>query len=222
MIRRRRRGEDAGHESRGHEHDRPTGPPQPEAGTGPWDARDVPADLPGYVDLGALRVRGRIGFQLQVPQDDGGGNGAVVLVGEDAGLELRAFAAARSGGLWDEVRAELRTEVERLEGTAEEVDGPHGPELRISVPVAMPDGSPGVQPSRIVGVEGARWFLRATFLGRAALEPDEEGLFERALREVVVVRGDDPRPVREALLIEVPETATSQQTDAAGEPTDPA
>ncbi len=30
---------------------------------------------------------------------------------------------------------------------------------------SMPDGSPAMQPSRIVGVNGPRWLLRATFLG---------------------------------------------------------
>lgn len=190
-------------------------PSEEDLAAGPWDAADFPGDGTGYVDLGPLRIRGRIGFQLQVPQDGGGATGSVVLVSEDSGLELRLFAAPRSGGLWDDVRAELLTEVQRLEGTAEEVDGPHGPELRVQVPVTLPTGEDGVQPSRIVGVEGPRWMLRATFLGAAALEPDEDGLLERAFREVVVVRGDEPRLVREALVIQVPEGAVLQT------PTDP-
>jgi hypothetical protein len=175
--------------------------------SGPYDVTEHDGTGPGYVDLGPLRIRGRVGFQLQVPQDEGGGAGSVVLVTEEAGLELRVFAAPRSGGLWDEVRGELTAEVARLEGQVEEVEGPFGPELRVQVPVTMPDGQPGVQPSRILAVEGPRWMLRATFLGRAALEPDEQGLLERALREVVVVRGDEPRLVREALLVQVPESA---------------
>ena len=184
-------------------------PGTPDVPSGPYDAAESAVDGtgPGYVDLGPLRIRGRVGFQLQVPQDEGGGAGSVVLVTEDSGLELRVFAAPRSGGLWDEVREELRAEVARLEGSVEDVDGPFGAELRVQVPVTLPDGQDGVQPSRILAVEGSRWMLRATFLGRAALEPDEEGLLERALREVVVVRGDEPRLVREALLVQVPEGA---------------
>ncbi len=187
--------------------------------TRPRDSTEAPADEPGYVDLGPLRIRGRVGFQLQVPQDDGGGAGSVVLVTEEAGLELRAFAAPRSGGLWDEVRQELVAEVQRLDGQVEEVDGPYGPELRVQIPVTLPDGQDGFQPSRIVAVEGPRWMLRATFLGSAALEPDDDGLLEQAFREVVVVRGDDPRPVREPLLIELPPDAEPMTLGPDGEPT---
>ncbi|MDR6119626.1 hypothetical protein QE370_002810 [Aeromicrobium sp. SORGH_AS981] len=187
--------------------------------TRPRDSTEASADEPGYVDLGPLRIRGRVGFQLQVPQDDGGGAGSVVLVTEEAGLELRAFAAPRSGGLWDEVRQELVAEVQRLDGQVEEVDGPYGPELRVQIPVTLPDGQDGFQPSRIVAVEGPRWMLRATFLGSAALEPDDDGLLEQAFREVVVVRGDDPRPVREPLLIELPPDAEPMTLGPDGEPT---
>jgi hypothetical protein len=217
MIRRRRdRDEPTGHDAT--EEQEPVAvPAEP---TRPRDARDVVGDEPGYVDLGPLRIRGRVGFQLQVPQDDGGGAGSVVLVTEHAGLELRAFAAPRSGGLWDEVREELVAEVRRLEGSVEQVDGPYGAELRVQIPVTLPDGQDGFQPSRILAVEGPRWMLRATFLGAAALEPDDEdGLLERAFREVVVVRGDDPRPVREPLLIELPPDAEPVQLGPDGQPT---
>ncbi|MCO7240438.1 DUF3710 domain-containing protein [Aeromicrobium sp. CnD17-E] len=215
MIRRRREREQTAP-------DEPTASEPTDAGstpTRPRDSTEASADEPGYVDLGPLRIRGRVGFQLQVPQDDGGGAGSVVLVTEEAGLELRAFAAPRSGGLWDEVRQELVAEVQRLDGQVEEVDGPYGPELRVQIPVTLPDGQDGFQPSRIVAVEGPRWMLRATFLGSAALEPDEDGLLEQAFREVVVVRGDDPRPVREPLLIELPPDAEPVTLGPDGEPT---
>jgi hypothetical protein len=81
------------------------------------------------------------------------------------------------------------------------MDGPFGPELRIRVPVTLPDGEAGFQPSRILGIEGPRWMLRATFLGQEALEPDDDGLLMQALRDVIVVRGDEPMAPREAMLI---------------------
>jgi hypothetical protein len=43
--------------------------------------------------------------------------------------------------------------------------------------------------------------LRATFLGREALEPDDDSVLMHALRDVIVVRGDEPMAPREALLI---------------------
>jgi hypothetical protein len=172
---------------------------------GPWDSaeKDV-GDDPAYLDFGSLLIRGRPGFQLQVPTDDDQGTiGSVVLVTEDSGLELRAFADARSGGLWDTVRADLVEEAERLDGQAETVDGPFGPELRIDVPVTLPGGEQGFQPTRILGIEGPRWMLRATFLGQEALQPGGDGLLMQALRDVIVVRGNEPRAPREALLVTI-------------------
>jgi hypothetical protein len=128
-----------------------------------------------------------------------------VLVTEESGLELRAFADARSGGLWDDVRGELQLEAERLGGTSQQVDGPFGSELHIQVPVTLPDDTEGFQPSRVLGIAGPRWMLRATFLGREALEPGDDGVLMEALREVVVVRGDEPRAPRDPLLLTISE-----------------
>lgn len=180
--------------------------------TGPWDAADRSvANDPDYVDLGALRIRGREGLTLQLPADaDTGEIGSVVIMSDDAALELRAFAATRSGGLWDEVRDDLIIEVERLGGQCEQVEGLFGAELRVSVPVELPDGEAGFQPSRIVGIEGPRWLLRATFLGNAGLHPSDEGILIEALRDVVVVRGQEARIPREALLLTVPDGAVPQ------------
>lgn len=194
------------------------GPSEPAAGGaeghGPWDSTQVSGTEPGYVDLGCLRVQGREGLQLQIAQDETGVPAAVMVVGDEAALELRVFAAPRTGGLWDDIRADLRTQLENIENAShEEVDGIHGTELRAAVPVVTEDGQEGFQPTRMVGVEGPRWFMRATFLGRAALEPDDDGVLESVLRDVVVVRGDDPRPVREPLAIVLPEGAVELPRD---------
>ena len=203
-----RRRRDAKAESGSPDVEEPVEPEAPDLrAAGPWDAaeKDV-GDDPAYLDFGSLLIRGRPGFNLQMPTDDDQGTiGSVVLVTEDSGLELRAFADARSGGLWDVVRADLEEEAERLDGQAEKVDGPFGTELRIDVPVTLPDGEKGYQPTRIIGIEGPRWMLRATFLGQEALEPTDDSLLMQALRDVVVVRGDEPRAPRDALLITIGE-----------------
>lgn len=187
--------------------------PQPVEGVrhrGPWDSSErSPEGDPAYLDLGALLVRVREGLDVQLPTDgDSTDIGSVVLVGENAALELRAFAASRSGGLWEEVRDDLILEVSRLEGECEQVDGLFGPELHIKVPVVLPDGEQGFQPSRIVGIEGPRWLLRATFLGDAGLNPSDDDLFMDTLRDVIVVRGAEPRIQREALMLTLPANAT--------------
>jgi hypothetical protein len=176
---------------------------------GPWDISEkTPDDDPSYIDLGPLHVRARDEFSIQLPAE--GENGQIasaVLVAEDSALELRAFAATRSGGLWDEVRDDLILEVARLNGTCEQVTGPFGDELLVQVPVELPDGEEGFQPSRIVGVEGPRWLLRGTFLGEAGLNPSDEGILMQAFRDVIVIRGDEARIAREALLLTLPDNA---------------
>ena len=174
--------------------------------SGPWDFAERPVeDDPTYLDLGSLVIHGRTGINIQMPTDgDSDTTGAVVMMTDDAGLELRAFAAARSGGLWDTVRAELLDDVERLEGESTVVEGLFGTELHVKLPVTLPDGEAGVQPSRIIGVEGPRWFLRATFLGKAALEPSDEGLLMDCFRDTIVKRGSAPMAPRDPLVLTVP------------------
>lgn len=176
---------------------------------GPWDSTEKsPGDDESYLDLGALLVRGQEGFTFQLPAEGEDGDlGSVVLVSDDSALELRAFAATRSGGLWDEVRADLAEEVVRLGGESTVADGPFGSELHIAVPATSPDGEEGLQPSRIIGIEGPRWLLRATVLGAAALDLADGGLLMGALRDVIVVRGAEPRIPREPLLLTLPDNA---------------
>lgn len=184
---------------------------------GPWDVSEKsPGDDPTYIDLGALVIKGEIGFNLQLPTDgDSDIIGSAVLMTEDSAIELRAFAASRSGGLWEEIRADLIEEVEKLGGEYEATDGVFGPEIRIRVPV--PDQPDLFQPSRILGIEGPRWFLRATLLGNAGLEPEDEGVLIDALRNTIVVRGSEPMMPREALTLTLPAGAEVFQTDDDGE-----
>ena len=182
---------------------------------GPFDSseKSIEGDS-AYVDFGALKVRGRVGFEIRMQADGDSENvGSAVLVTEDSALELRAFASSRSGGLWDEVRAELVAEVERLEGSYDLVDGVFGPELRLRIPIAMEDGESGFQPSRIVVVEGPRWMLRGTFLGQAALVPDDDSLLFRAFREVIVVRGSEAMASRDPLFLTLPKSAVVVDPD---------
>lgn len=187
---------------------------------GPWDREetDVDQEDDSYIDLGGLVVKGVEGVELRLQVEDQQGTiAAVMLAGPESGLELRAFAAPRSGGIWDEVRADIAAEATRLGGTVTESDGEFGTELTLKVPVQTADGKQATQPSRIVGVEGPRWLLRGTFLGRSALQPDPEGALETAFRNVIVVRGTDPMAPRDMIAMQMPAQAQAQLLEAAGE-----
>jgi hypothetical protein len=178
---------------------------------GPFDSSEVdPAILTGddRIDMGSLVITGLPGMELRLQVDEATGDvQAVLLVLEDSALELRAFAAPKTSGIWTEVRREIAAEATRMGGTASETEGPFGTELVLVVPVEDPEGQIFSQTSRVIGIDGPRWLLRATVLGRAAVEPDAAPPLEQSLRNVVVVRGNEPMAPRESLVMRLPEGA---------------
>jgi len=173
---------------------------------GPWDIAD---DYPESerIDCGSLLVPVREGFdvQINVAEEQGAW---VAIVNGDSGMQLQAFAAPRSGGLWDEVRHEIAANIADSGGSCQESDGQAGTELRAQVPVGDDDGLPGqLQPVRFLGFDGPRWFLRGVISGPAATEAVMAAPFDELFADVVVVRGDYPAPPREQLEIRLPEEA---------------
>lgn len=177
---------------------------------GPWDASEVTIveDDTTRVDLGSLLVTPHEGLELQLQVDEASEQVvAVILAGESGAVELRAFAAPRHGDIWDDVRRQIAAEVARMGGTATEVDGAWGTEVQVSLTVARDDGQPVQQTSKVIGIPGPRWLLRATLFGRPAVEHLSDGDVERALRDVVVVRGNTPVPPGDPLPLSMPPNA---------------
>ena len=129
------------------------------------------------------------------------------VVGSSA-LELSAYAAPRSGGLWAELRDEISEAATEVGGSAELAAGPFGVELRRLLPVTTPDGEQGYQPSRMWVAEGPRWLLRGIVYGQAAVESDDDGpavaAVLEAFREVVVRRGDEAMAPGDLLPMSMP------------------
>jgi hypothetical protein len=187
-----------------------------EAAWGPWDAAD---DIPplNRVDFGSLQIPVADGFEIQLNIADDQGP-LIAVVRDDSSLQVQAFAATKSGGLWEDVRQEIMTAVVEAGGAAEEAEGPFGPELHVRVPGEPPQA--GLQPIRFLGVDGPRWFLRGVITGPAAVDPAAAAAFEEIFAGLVVVRGDHPVPPRELLEITLPEEARKameEQMAAAGE-----
>lgn len=183
-----------------------------EGAGGPYDIEDLPDDGRKRVDLGAMVIAPSKGKDLRVQVDQKSGQvRAVLLAGEEGALELRAYAAPRNGDLWEEIRPQIAADAARKGGTATEREGRFGTELVCEVKVATKDGRTGTQVSRVIGVNGSRWLLRATLLGQPAREPETAEEWEEAITQIGVRRGEHAMPVGEQLPLELPEGV--QQTD---------
>ena len=173
---------------------------------GPFDRSEVEG-LGDYLDLGAIwlpRLEG-VQLQLEVDQQTQTIYGAQIVQGRST-VQLQAFAAPRTTGLWAELRGEIAEGVTSQGGAAEVVEGTLGKELRVV--------APGGQALRFFGVDGPRWFLRAVLNGRAATDDAAAASLVDIVRRVVVVRGSEAMPPREALALRLPEQPTVEPPDS--------
>ena len=190
-------------------------------GGGPFDRSEVPG-LDGRLDLGSLWLTGVPGMELRLEVEEESQNvvGVTAVLGESA-VQLQAFAAPRSEGIWDEIRTEIAASITSQGGTADKVSGPLGTELRAQMPGHGPDGRTVFSPVRFVGVDGPRWFLRAVLSGQAAVDDGAASTLLEVVRGTVVVRGDEAMAPRELLSLTLPvqsdDEDSSDQTLADGD-----
>ena len=206
MFRRRRSADADRDEFDYDEPEQPAGAARAEGG--PWDAEE-PFPALERVDLGSLQVP--IGPEHEIQLVMAEQHGAWVTIRyRESEVQIQAFAAARRGALWDDVRAEIAAEVATAGGRSQETEGSFGIELMAQVPAEPGQGAGepgGMRLVRFVGVDGPRWFVRGLFSGPAADGGDQADLLEEVLRDVVVVRGEHPVPPREILELRLPPEA---------------
>jgi hypothetical protein len=184
---------------------------EPDPTEGPYDVRDAPQDDVTRIDLGGLRIPAAPGVDLRLDLDDNQRVMSATLVNPSGQMQLGIFAAPRNEGIWDDVRAEIRQSLAEQGGSAVDTEGgSFGVELIGKLKV---DGA--LTPVRFIGVEGPRWFLRAMLVGDAAVTAAKAAPFEKILRDVVVVRGSDPLPVREAVALALPKNVAEAVDNSA-------
>ncbi len=175
--------------------------------SGPRDVSEVDDEVE-RVDLGSLLITPEAEREVRLQVDEATQEvQSVLIAGPDGAVEVRAFAAPRHGDLWGEARPQIKAEAAQRGGTATEREGRFGVELLMQQQVQLPDGTRAVQPSRVVGVNGPRWFLRATFLGTPAAEPDGAAAWDDTLASVVVNRGSHAMPPGDPLPLTLPPSA---------------
>ncbi|OXM99502.1 DUF3710 domain-containing protein [Bifidobacterium vansinderenii] len=179
---------------------------------GPWDVDDenIP-DYDDYLDIGSLYLPFLQGIELRLKGNRQTNQilGATITWG-DSSLELEAFAAPKSFGLWDDVRSDL---MDANRG-AEEQEGTFGTELILPVKVGKK-----ILKTRIVGVDGPRWMLRGVFSGPAATDEgsEEKKTLDKYFSDVVVERGEEPLAPRDLIPMHPPIGPAERAKQAAAE-----
>lgn len=187
---------------------------------GPFDVSEAnPAKR--YVDLGAIRIPAREGLGLRLEVEERTKRlVAVALDYKNSTMQVQAFAAPRSSGLWHPIRRQLAEQVARQGGTAEVIDADLGPVLDTKLPVMKGAGGQAAHRSaRFIGIDGPRWFLRGVLTGEALRDEKTRDAMQDLFRSIVVVRGDEALPPRELLTLVVPKAmaehmAGAKQADA--------
>ena len=178
--------------------------------SGPYDIDALPVGLTAdeMIDLGSVLLAPVDGVELQIQVDEATGQPAAILLANAEGaVELRAFAAPRGGGLWAEVVPALRDDVLANGGLLADSDGPWGAEVHATFTVTTPDGQSATQQTRMIGIDGPRWMLRATYLGKPATEPQNAQMWHDLLDRVAVRRGAHALPKGEMLPLTLPANA---------------
>jgi hypothetical protein len=177
-------------------------PPAASRRHGPYDVSELPDDGIGRVDLGALLMPIVDGTEVRIDIDQASGSLiSATLATPTSVMQILAFAAPRSAGIWTEIREEIVESIRGNGGRAEVVEGAYGPEIVADVPSDTPGQ---LTPTRFLGADGPRWFLRALVQGQAASTPSAEPVLQSAFGLIGVVRGDEAMAVRESLPLRLP------------------
>lgn len=172
---------------------------------GPFDISEVPEQTL-LVDFGSIKIQPAANLELRLEiEEESNRVVAVAIDSMDSTLQLQAFAAPKSEGVWQDVRVQLALSIKEQGGVVEERLGSFGPELLAKLPINDENGVPQAHRyARFVGVDGPRWFLRGLIGGAAINDPAAASIIEGIFRSTVVDRGSDPIPPRDLLTLAVP------------------
>ena len=171
---------------------------------GPRNYGEVDASE-GYVDMGSILFPAVQGMQLRTQvADDGTTVLQILVVLGNSGIQMSVAAAPRSGGVWEELREEIRKGFENQGAKVADYPTRYGNELLVDMPMQMPDGRTATSRMRIIGREGDRWFARIDILGPAAATAEAGTDIEKVIDRIVVRRDDHPRTRLELLPVHLP------------------
>ena len=156
------------------------------------------------LNLGSMRIPMPKESQVQVEMGEEGPK-MVHIVTRHGRFTPVAFAAPRTGGMWEQSSEEI-IEGMRSEGMPVTVEqGPWGREI-------VGTGNNGV--IRILGIEGPRWLYRATLAAPTGHEDDLAELGRQIIARSFVYRGEDPILAGNSLPVVLPQQLAAQVQEA--------
>jgi hypothetical protein len=176
--------------------------PADRAENGPLDSSEAGVLKP-HLNFGSLRITPVSGIGIRADLDEATKRIVAVTL-EVAGqrLQLQAFAAPKSEGLWLDAVSAMESSIAKQGGKVERLAGALGPELKAEVVIPAGGGRRSV---RYVGVDGPRWMLRGAMLGDKIFLDSHYQQLIGLFRSVVVDRGDTPLPPNELLPLSIPQ-----------------
>ncbi|NBU22865.1 MAG: DUF3710 domain-containing protein [Actinobacteria bacterium] len=170
---------------------------------GPFDVSEIGVLTP-YLDFGSLRISPQPGITIKADVDENSKRIVSLSLELDGHrLQVQAFAATKSDGLWEMTMNAIAKGINEQNGLAEIAQGVLGPELRVQTSVTE-NGKRFLRESRFVGVDGPRWFLRGVLTGPEIYQPTTYIKLVNLYRSVAVNRGETALPPGELLPITLP------------------
>ncbi|MGB3413095.1 MAG: DUF3710 domain-containing protein [Microbacteriaceae bacterium] len=179
---------------------------------GPFDLGEV-TDISPTIDLGSIRIVPRPNLELKLELDEASKRVVAVSVEiAESKLQLQAFAAPRSSGLWHEIRNQISEQITNQGGVTKVEESLLGPQLLAEIPVQTPDATVVKQQVRFLGVDGPRWFLRGVVSGKAVTDQAAWNEISTVFRSTIVVRSSTPMPPKDLLPLKLPGTQLAQES----------
>lgn len=176
---------------------------------GPFDVAEVGVLTP-YLDFGSIRLAPRPDMQIRADVDEASKRLIALTVEVNKHrMQLQAFAASKSEGLWQPTISALKEGIVSQGGSATITEGALGPELHAEVPVVVGDKKQ-LRNSIFIGCDGPKWFLRGVISG-SEMNSDNYQALLAVFRATVVNRGDLPMPPGDLLPLRLPTGEHGQQ-----------
>lgn len=179
---------------------------------GPLNKNEV-TELDEYLDFGAVWIPTTYGLDITVQIDQATKQLlSFSLIYDKSIAKIEVFAAAKEHNSWAEMRFEIAARLEETQVQPKISTGRFGAQITAVMPTFDEQGKTLVQAVRFLGIDGDRWFLRATISGAGAVDPDVATRIDELIAKLVINRGEEPMAPGARLPIKFPshETVTLQ------------